>query len=88
MQTPPRPTPRETTEAMVRNIGRELAEIGRAIDRCRGDANAEPRQTGAWMAHLLICGTELLHNLLIDTARKLQRIDPPREDGRCRAADS
>jgi hypothetical protein len=27
MQTPPRTTPRETTEAMVRNIGRELAEI-------------------------------------------------------------
>ena len=27
MQTPLRPTPRETTEVMVRNIGRELAEI-------------------------------------------------------------
>ena len=24
MQTPPRPTPRETTGAMVRNIGQEL----------------------------------------------------------------
>ena len=33
MQTPPRPTPRESTEAMVRNIDRELAEIEQAIGR-------------------------------------------------------
>ena len=41
MQTPLRPTPRETTEAMVRNIGRELAEIEQKMARCRGDAVAE-----------------------------------------------
>jgi hypothetical protein len=77
MQTPPRLTPRETTEAMVRNIVRELAEIEQAMGRCRGDAVAEPRLTGSWMAHLLISSKELLHNLLIDTARKPQRISPP-----------
>ena len=81
MQTPPRPTPRETTEAMVRHIGGELMEIERAIRRCRGDAVAEPRLTGTWMAHLLISSTELLHNLLIDTARKPQLIDPPAVGG-------
>jgi hypothetical protein len=37
MQAPPRPTPRESTEAMVRNIGRELVEIEQAIGRSRGD---------------------------------------------------
>jgi hypothetical protein len=36
MQKPPTSTPRESTEAMVRNIGRELAEIEQAISRCRG----------------------------------------------------
>ncbi len=77
MQTPPRPTPRETTEAMVRNIGMELPEIDRAICRCRGDRIEEPRLTGTWMAHLLISSKELLHNLLIDTARKPQRIELP-----------
>jgi hypothetical protein len=77
MQTPPRPTPRETTEAMVRTIGRELAEIEQAIDRCRGDLIAEPKLTGSWLAHLLISSRELLHNLLIDTARKPQRINAP-----------
>jgi hypothetical protein len=66
----PRPTPRETTEAMVRNIGRELMEIEQAIRRCRGDHEAEPRLTGTWMAHLLISSRELLHNLLIDTATR------------------
>jgi len=69
MQTPPRPMPRETTEAMVRNIGRELAEIEQAISLCRGDRVAEPRLTGTWLAHLLICSKELLHNLLIDTVQ-------------------
>ncbi len=54
MQKPPHATPRESTEAMVRNIGRELAEIEQAIDHCRGDRVAEPRLTGTWMAHLLI----------------------------------
>jgi hypothetical protein len=75
MQTPPRPTPRETTEAMVRNIGRELAEIEQAIGRCRGDLIAEPKLTGSWMAHLLISSRELLQNLLIDTAKKPRRIN-------------
>jgi hypothetical protein len=77
MQTPSRPTPRETTEAMVRNIGRELAEIQQAMVRCRGDAVAEPRLTGTWMAHLLISSSQLLHNLLIDTAKRPERISGP-----------
>ena len=77
MQTPPRPSPRESTEAMVRNIGRELAEIERAMGRCQGDAVAEPRLTGTWMAHLLISSNELLHNLLIDTARRPEQISSP-----------
>jgi hypothetical protein len=70
MQKPPHATPRESTEAMVRNIGRELAQIKQAIDHCRGDRVAEPRLTGTWMAHLLISSNELLINLLIDTARR------------------
>jgi hypothetical protein len=77
MQTPPRPSPRESTEAMVRNIARELAEIEQAMGRCRGDAVAEPRLTGSWMAHLLISSKELLHNLLIDTTKRPERISPP-----------
>ena len=68
MQKPHRPIPRETTEAMVRNIGLELAEIHQVMDRFRGDRVAEPRLTGTWMAHLLISSKELLQNLLIDTA--------------------
>ena len=60
MQIPLRPSPRETTEAMVRNIARELAETERAISRCRGDRVAEPRLTGTWLAHLLISSKELL----------------------------
>ena len=74
MQTPLRPTPRETTEVMVRNIGRELADIEQKMARCRGDALVEPRLTGTWMAHLLISSSELMHNLLIDTARRPQRL--------------
>ena len=77
MQTPPRHMPRESTEAMMRNIGRELAEIEQAISLCRGDRVAEPRLTGTWLAHLLICSKELLHNLLIDTVRRPQRINAP-----------
>lgn len=77
MPTPPRPTPRESTEAMVRNIGRELAEIEQVIGRSRGDLVAEPKLTGTWMAHLLISSKELLHNLLIDTAKRPQRISGP-----------
>ncbi len=74
MQIPPQPTPRASTEAMVRNIDRELAEIEQAIRQCRGDLVAEPKLTGTWMAHLLISSTELLHNLLIVTARRPQRL--------------
>ena len=70
MQKPHRSAPRESTEAMVRNIGRELAEIEQAIGHCKGDGMAEPRLTGSWMAHLLISSKELLNNLLIDTARR------------------
>ena len=62
----PHATPRESTEAMVRNIGRELAEIEQAIDHFRGDRVAEPRLTGTWMAHLLI-----------DTAQRPRRLDLP-----------
>ena len=50
---------------MVRHIDRELVEIKQAIRRCRGEALAEPKLTGTWMA-----------NLLIDTAQKPQRIEP------------
>ena len=74
MQIPSRPTPRESTEAMVRNIGRELTEIEQEMARCRADAVAEPRLTGTWMAHLLISSSELMHNLLIDTARRPQQL--------------
>ena len=77
MQIPPRPTPRESTEAMVRNIGRELAEIELAMKHCRGDLIAKPKLTGTWMAHLLISSKELLQNLLIDTARRPKRISGP-----------
>jgi hypothetical protein len=42
----------------------------------RGDRVAEPRLTGTWMAHLLISSSELLHNLLIESARR-----PPRLSG-------
>jgi len=70
MQIPLRPSPRETTEAMVRNIARELGEIEQAISRCRGDRVAEPRLTGTWLAHLLISSRELLQNLLIESARR------------------
>jgi hypothetical protein len=73
----PRPTPRETTKAMVRAISRELGEIEQAIDRCRGDRVAEPRLTGICMADLLISSRELLQNLLIDTAQLPQRINEP-----------
>ena len=70
MQIPFRPSPRETTEAMVRNIARELAEIEQAISHCRGDRVAEPRLTGTWLAHLLISSSEPLQNLLIESARR------------------
>ena len=74
MQIPPRPTPRENTKAMVCNIDRELAEIEQAIRQCQGDLIAEPKLTGTWMAHLLISSRELLQNLLIDTAKRPQRL--------------
>ena len=77
MQKPPRPTPLESTETMVRNIGRELAEIEQAIDHFRGDRVAEPQLTGTWMAHLLISSKEVLQNLLIDTARRPRQITGP-----------
>jgi hypothetical protein len=70
MEIPPQPTPRESTEAMVRHIGCELAEIAQAIAHCQGDPIAEPKLTGTWMAHLLISSRELLHNLLIETATR------------------
>jgi hypothetical protein len=67
---------------MVRNIGREMAEIQQALARCRGEALAEPKLTGIWMAYLLICSKELLHNLLIDTApRPSQNKTPGQSPG-------
>lgn len=74
MPMPPRPTPRESTEALVRHIGLELAEIEQAMGRCRGDHVAEPKLTGTWMPHLLISSKQLLQNLLIDTAKRPQRV--------------
>ena len=70
MQKPHRSTPRESTKEMVRNIGRELAEIEQARRHCHRNGLAEPRITGIWLAHLLICSSELLQILLIDTARR------------------
>ena len=67
MQIPLRPSPCESTEAMVRNIARELAEIEQAISRCKGDRVAESRLTGTWLAHLLISSVELLQNLLLES---------------------
>ena len=66
---------RESTAEMVSNISRELAVILRSLAQGRGDPVAEPRLTAAAMAHLLICSKELLQNLLIDTARRPQRIE-------------
>ena len=66
---------RETTEAMVRNIGREVHELRAALVECRGDLVAEPKVTAALLAHLLISSKELLQNLLIDTARRPRKIE-------------
>ena len=33
--------------------------------------------TGTWLVHLLISSSELPHNLLIDTAKRPQRINGP-----------
>lgn len=68
--------PPESTAEMVRALAAELVEIRRAMERCRGDAEAEARLTGSWMAHLLICSQALAQNLLIDTARRPRRIEP------------
>ena len=70
---------------MVGNIGRELAEIERVMGRCRGDGVAEARLTGSWMAHVLISSKELLHNLLIDTARRPGFLTPPSRQQRSNA---
>ncbi|MFN5463496.1 MAG: hypothetical protein ACK40D_07585 [Cyanobacteriota bacterium] len=61
---------RETTEAMVRHIGREVRELKAALAASRGDLLAEPKVTGAVLAHLLLSSRALLQNLLIDTARR------------------
>jgi len=61
---------------MVRNIARELLLINQVIERSRGHATAEPRITGTWMAHLLICSRELLRNLLIDVVRRPRPTTP------------
>ena len=59
---------------MVRNIGREVRELRAALADCRGDLVAEPKVTAALMVHLLVSSRELLQNLLIDTARRPQRL--------------
>ncbi len=70
-----KPMARESTAEMAANISRELAVILRSLAQGRGDPIAEPRLTATAMAHLLICSRELLQNLLIDTARRPQRIE-------------
>ena len=74
MQIPPRSTPRESTAEMAANIGREVRELRAALADCRGELVAEPKVTAALMAHLLVSSRELLQNLLIDTARRPQRL--------------
>jgi hypothetical protein len=66
---------RETTVAMVRNIGREVRELRAALAECRSDLVAEPKVTAALMTHLLVSSKELLQNLLIDTARRPRKIE-------------
>jgi len=66
---------RENTEAMAANISREAVELRAALAHSRGDLVAEPRITAAGLAHLLLCSRELLQNLLIDNARRPQRIE-------------
>jgi hypothetical protein len=44
---------------------------GQHLPLDRGDRVVEPRITAAALDHLLLCGSELLQNLLIDTARRL-----------------
>ena len=73
--TPTGPMARESTAAMARNIGREVAEIRAALANSRGDLLAEPKLTGTALAHLLLCSRELLQNLLIDTAKRPERIE-------------
>ena len=58
----------------MRNIGRELHEIQQALIRSSGESITEPKLMGILLAHLLICSSELLHNLLMDTARPPRRI--------------
>lgn len=70
MPIPPRPSPRETTLEMVRNIDREVRELRVSLANCRGDLVAEPKVTAALLTHLLVSSPELLRNLLIDTARR------------------
>ena len=65
---------RESTFEMAANIGREVRELRAALADCRGDLVAEPKVTAALMAHLLVSSRELLQNLLIDTARRPQRL--------------
>jgi hypothetical protein len=60
---------------MAANIGREITELRATLANSRGDWVAEPRITAAAMAHLLLCSSELLQNLLIDTARRPRRIE-------------
>jgi hypothetical protein len=70
MQIPPRTTPRETTEVMVRNISRKVRELKAALAGCRGDLVAEPKVMAALLTHLLVSRRELLQNQPIDTARR------------------
>ena len=65
---------RESTAEMSASIGREVRELKAVLSDCRGELVAEPKVTAALMAHLLVSSRELLQNLLIDTARRPQRL--------------
>lgn len=66
---------------MVAAIDRELRELRACLAACRGDRLAEPRVTAALLSHLLLSSRALLHNLLIDTASRPQRLPAPPGDG-------
>ena len=65
---------RESTAQMAANIKHEARELRAALADVRGDLVAEPKVTAALLAHLVVSSAELLQNLLIDTARRPQRL--------------
>jgi hypothetical protein len=69
---------RESTAEMAANISSELRENKAALAECR----VGPRLTAAAMAHLLLSSKELLHNLLMDSVRRLRLLVAGLEPGR------